>query len=112
MKASPHPNSALSTALERVRGLPFPDHPDDLELAGWVLDLAEADAHLVGLAETVLGGGRPLHGGVADLSELESRLAEIRVFGNDELILEHCRRYLTALRVVRDALQAASGRSG
>lgn len=95
---------ALRGAFDRLRKTSFPDHPHDLDLAGWVLDLAEADAYVAGLADTVLAGGRPV-GPVAGLEDLKSRLTELRAVGEDEEILAQCVRYFAALRDVHAALR-------
>jgi hypothetical protein len=95
----------LQESYARFNGLPFPAHPDSDELDDWMLELAEADGYISGLAETVLSGGQLPARGVANLDDFQSAFTKISVRSDsDRLIYDQCRDYLKALIDVRDAL--------
>lgn len=102
-----HP--ALLLALEQLKGIPFPGHPDDPDLAEWVLELTELDGHFVGLAVSALASSRS---GLTDSTEVarhEALLAELGAVGDDKAIYDRCRQYVSQLRWIEELL---SGREG
>ncbi|HEY8454504.1 MAG TPA: hypothetical protein VIL34_02835 [Actinopolymorphaceae bacterium] len=100
----------LRQAVDTAWQMPFPEHPAHSdELDDLMMELDELDGHLVGIAETVLSGGRPTHD-IGGLEELETKFASVRVDPQDAPILEQCRRMLAYLREITEALQdTASG---
>lgn len=95
---------ALRAAWQELQALPFPEHPGDDLLASWVLELAELDGHIAGLARTALGsrGAR-----TATSKELEAHgasLQEIAVTGDDLVTYNACVTYVSALQRVEHAL--------
>ncbi|MEM9040210.1 MAG: hypothetical protein AAGD33_09990 [Actinomycetota bacterium] len=98
----------LRTAFENLTALPFPAHPDDIELADWVLELAEIDGHIAGLATGALGASRPQtiksHAATSHLA----RLRDIRVVGDDECMYDACIVYAQAVERVESALNGGS----
>ena len=99
----------LRTAFENLMALPFPGHPDDLELAGWVLDLAEIDGHVAGLATSALGASRPQTVSSNVAAPHLARLREIRVVGEDEVIYDGCVVYAQAVERVEQVLNGDPG---
>lgn len=96
--------AALSLALEQLKGLPFPSHPNDPELAEWVLDLAELDGHFVGLAVSALASGGSALADSGECARHQERLAQLGVVGSDEEIYDCGRRYINRLRRIEDLL--------
>ena len=99
---------ALASMFEDLKGCPFPGHPDDPDLAEWVLELSELDGHIAGLAVTALGSSNPEAAHVHDVAHHAQRLREIGVVGADELIYQECVDYIQALLRVEDALGGQS----
>ena len=95
---------ALAAAWEDLKSLSFPEHPDDLDLAEWLLELTELDGYIAGLAVTALGSWpvAAMPGNTA--AEHEGRLSELRVVGRDELVYEASVAYVSALVRVEAAL--------
>ncbi len=99
----------LRTAFENLAALPFPAHPDDIELSEWVLELAEIDGHIAGLATSALGASRP-QAMRLDVAALHlARLHEIRVVGEDECIYDSCVVYAKAVERVETVLNGGFG---
>lgn len=96
---------SLRAAWKELQSLPFPEHPDDDVLAGWLLDLAELDGHIAGLAATALGsrGAAPvlLSREVAAHAAL---LEQINVAAEDAAVYDECIAYIARLQRVADAL--------
>lgn len=95
---------SLADALDELKGRPFPGHPDDPNLADWVLELTELDGHIAGLAIAALGSSRALPTESHDVAEHARRLADIRVVGDDERVYDDCLSYIEALKRVEDVL--------
>jgi hypothetical protein len=95
----------LQTAMDVLRRLDFPGHPNDPDLAEWILDLAELDGHLVGLASTALAS-RASHSATRldSASTHRARLHVIKVVGADKAIYDQCVAYAVALERVEAAL--------
>ena len=100
---------ALDSALNQLQRRSFPGHPEDVELAGWILELAEIDGHIAGLAATVLGATRAEAVHLDDVASHAHRLTEIRVVGEDERVYDDCVAYLEVLRQVEQALNGHRG---
>ena len=98
----------LAQAWQDFVELPFPGHPDDPDLSDWVLDLAELDAHVAGLARSALSGGPVTAPPVGDIEQSARRLAALRVVGEDEEIYRQCQEYIESLAKVADALAESS----
>lgn len=101
--------AALSEALEQLKELPFPDHPDDPDLAEWVLELAELDGHIVGLATTALGSARICPTESVAAAQHEALLSEMGAVGEDEAIYNDCRGYVRKLVVIEHLLSGQPG---
>jgi len=100
----PIDRDALASAFDQLKSRPFPGHPDDPDLAEWVLELTELDGHIAGLAATALGSGLAQVLSVHEVADHARRLDDIRVVGDDEGIYEVCAAYVHALQRVEDAL--------
>lgn len=96
--------AALSEALEQLKQRPFPDHPDDPDLAEWVLELAELDGHIVGLATTALASARM--GPTVSVAAVQHKalLSEMGAVGDDEAIYNDCCSYIRTLVVIEHLL--------
>jgi len=103
---------ALASAFDQLKAQPFPSHPDDSDLAEWVLDLTDLDGHIAGLAATALGSSREQSPASHEVADHARRLSEISVVGNDERIYEACISYVEALQRVEDALRGRRSTEG
>lgn len=95
---------ALSQALEELKGLAFPGHPNDSELAEWVLDLAELDGHVVGLAVSALASGRSDLARSSECARHEARFTRLGVAESDEAIYHSGRLYVRRLQCIENLL--------
>jgi hypothetical protein len=104
--------AALSDALEALKELPFPGHPDDPDLAEWVLELTELDGHVVGLATSALSSARtdPVHSAAA--AQHQEWLERMGAVGDDEATYDDCRDYIRKLVMIEDLLAGRTGRHG
>lgn len=75
-----------------------------------MLELAELDGHIVGLATTALASRRigPMESGAAVQHEV--LLSEMGVVGVDETIYYDCRNYIRKLVVIEELLSGREGR--
>ena len=94
----------LAQAWEHLVALPFPDHPDDPDLSDWLLDLAELDGHVAGLAKSALAGASVPSSPRPEVDRHARLLDELRVVGDDEEIYLQCQIYVDALAGVAEAL--------
>lgn len=110
MMASRIDRAELSRAVEELKAMPFPGHPDDPDLAEWVLELTELDGHLVGLATTTLASSRaePVHSTGA--AQHEARLRQLGAVGDDEPVYDACRDYIDKLVEIEDLLAGRNDR--
>lgn len=103
--------AALSEALDELKELPFPGHPDDPDLAAWVLELTELDGHLVGLATTALASSRARPLASVAASKHRDWLDQLGVVGDDEAIYDACRDYIHKLVEIEDVLAGRNERN-
>ena len=96
--------TALAEALDELTELPFPGHPDDPDLAEWVLELAELDGHLAGLATTALSAARMRPLDSSDAAHHQERLGQLGAVGTDEAIYEESRDRIHKLVQIEDLL--------
>lgn len=101
----------LATAFDQLKGCSFPGHPDDPDLAEWVLELTELDGHIAGLAVTALASGNAQAADLRDVEDHAEWLREISVVGDDERIYQECLDYIAALGGVENALRGRSSGS-
>ena len=92
----------LKTAFERLWNLPFPDVAGGDELADWIMELAEFESYIAGIASTILECGSTDTDTASvgrDLEKFGERLMSIRVTTDDDRLRhEECKSYLEALR--------------
>lgn len=69
-----------------------------------MLDLAELDGHVAGLALTALGASRPTAFESREVAEHAARLRGIAVTRDDTAVYEDCVAYIEALQRVENAL--------
>jgi hypothetical protein len=87
----------LQSTVADLKGIPFPDHPSDLDLSDWILELSELDGHLVGVASTMVGSVRPRVSVTDEAEQHGRRLSSISVVGDDEGIYRQCVAYIDKL---------------
>ncbi len=99
-----HARLLLSRALNDLMSAPFPQHPEDERLAEWILELAELDGHLAGLAHSALSArpARPLRSTAA--INHATRLRDLSVADVDEPIWRQCRDYIARLQLIEEIL--------
>jgi hypothetical protein len=96
--------AALSEALSDLKRLPFPGHPADPDLADWILELAELDGYLVGLATTAVASRRPEVVRSEEARHHEAVLNRMGAVGDDEPIYDDCRSFIGKLVVIERIL--------
>ncbi|MFV0317737.1 MAG: hypothetical protein ACK5O2_12350 [Microthrixaceae bacterium] len=103
----------LAAAFDDLKRRRFPEHPDDPDLSDWVLELAQLDGHIAGLAVTALGPSSRSRSPESKAAAAHGRrLRAIRVVGDDELIYDECLAYVHALERVEAALSGRLGSGG
>jgi hypothetical protein len=96
----------LEQAFASLKSTAFPRHPADMDLADWILELAEIDGHYAGMATTVLATGRADPIRSEELEALQIWLDQLRVADEEDTeILKDCHTYLARLFRVANALQ-------
>ncbi len=95
----------LKGTIDSLKTVAFPDHPESDALDEWILELAEADGYIAGIAISVASGSDPTTFSVSGLDSLSNSLRDISVSNNtDDVTYSQCIRYLESLKVVRNAL--------
>jgi hypothetical protein len=94
----------LRQALDDIRGMAFPKHPQSDALDEWLLELAESDAFIVGNAVSVLSGENPAKIKIIDLNLARAALQEIEVRVEDQDIYSQCLEYLDGLDQIQKSL--------
>ena len=103
--ADPEALIRLRTVFEALQRLEFPEHPESDKLDAWLLELAELDGYLAGVASSVIGGVEPWTIVVAGIGPLASSLQEIAVASDgDRVILARCKEYADRLQQLRRVL--------
>ncbi len=102
----------LASAFRRLKELSFPEFAESDELADWQADLVELDAHVAGIAITILAGRRAGFG-AADLATihtyidtLHQRLESLQYIpADDHGIVVECKNYLAAIDEVVQSMR-------
>ena len=94
----------LKTAFEDLWNLKFPDPVETDDLADWIMELAEFDGYVAGIASTILKHGSTDTDTTnvgSKFEEFGERLSKIRITADgDRSTYEECKNYLEVLRAV------------
>jgi|SRR5579872_47008 len=101
----------LQAAFDALKSLDFPQRPESDELHEWLLELAEIDGHLAGLASSVIGGADARMLAISDIGSFADSLQKIDVVSeSDRMIHARCMRYADRLCELQLALIEAGCR--
>ena len=97
----------LEDTFERLKECPFPEFAEDDALADWQADLGEWDAHVAGIASTILSGGKwDATGLTKHIDQFRRRLETIGEIGpEDQQILLACLDYLSLIEEVIQSMK-------